>query len=508
VNLKASIAHFLFLAVFFCFHAEIIHPQNRTAFPRVEADPKALEYYNQESQGYSWMQLAEISLWASGNPARESSVQTTPSNIEKIGVLITNMLNSSELPSSQKERAEFILTFMHRNILRTYSIHQTRLDTIFTNGSFNCVSSGVLYIILCEAAGIKTSGVVTRQHAFVIAHIDGEYIDVETTNRYGFDPGNRKEFHDQIGRLTGFSYVPAQNYRDRQTISKMEFISLIMNNRIADLEKTNRYAESVPIAIDRASLLLGSPLAATSQNNYNEALFSDPRKDLMDRLINYGASLLRANREEDAIQWVLLASPLYRDPNRWYELISVSVNNRISRFISAKRPLDARTFLDSNKTFLTEDDFAKLDVIIIDADILSRANLIQTAFDGDAVLNAITQERANGKIEEKRANELIIFAVQKTAAALSAAPDRNWRSAIQYIEFAGSLYGKQSELEQILRTYRNNLATEYHNKFAAEWNRRNYNEAERILNEGLAEFPDNRQLQADRDIVNRQRARQ
>jgi hypothetical protein len=45
------------------------------------------------------------------------------------------------------------------------------------------------------------------------------------------------------------------------------------------------------------------------------------------------------------------------------------------------------------------------------------------------------------------------------------------------------------------------LAVEYHNRFAAAWNRRNHEEAARILEEGLALFPDNRQLLADQAVV-------
>jgi hypothetical protein len=73
------------------------------------------------------------------------------------------------------------------------------------------------------------------------------------------------------------------------------------------------------------------------------------------------------------------------------------------------------------------------------------------------------------------------------------------------MESAIARYGSNRELEQALRTYRDNLAADYHNRFASAWNRRNFDEARRILNEGLAEFPDNRQLLSDRDIVDRQR---
>ena len=506
MNQKTSIVLSFFLLIFFCFQADL-YPQNRNVFPRIEPDPKALEYYNiGRENDYSWEQLAEISLWASGN--------TTPNNIERIRAAVIALNNSPELPDSDREKAEFILTYMHRNFLRTYMLYQTRIDTIFTNGSYNCVSSAALYIILCESAGIRTSGVMTREHAFVIVHIDGQDIDVETTNRYGFEPGNRREFHDQFGRLTGFSYVPAQNYRARQTITKIELISLILNNRIGDVERRNNFSDAVPLAVDRAALLLGNSLSVSAEAYSSEYLFADPRKDLMDRLINYGAALLRTNREEDGLRWAVLASSVYPDTERWQDFLLTAANNRIARFIRERKQTDARNFLENNKIHLTETIYDQLDKIVIDAELLNRANHIANAAEGNTILADIEHARDNGKMNDGRASELITFTIQKTAAVLCAAPTagssggRDWRAAIRYIENAISVYGINRELEQNLRTYRGNLATDYHNRFAAEWNRRNYDEAERILNEGLEEFPDNRQLLNNRQTVNRHRARQ
>jgi len=480
------------------------HAQSGT-FPRLEPEQKALDYFNlgRRNNGYSWAELAEISLWASGD--------SSAANLEKIRAAADALKNSAELPSSAREKAEFILSFLHGNILRSYSLQQTRVDTIFTNGRFNCVSSAVLYMIFCESAGIQTSGVITKDHALVTAHINGEDIDVETTNRYGFDPGNRREFHDQFGRATGFAYVPARNYRDRQTISGIELVSLILNNRISDLERQNRYADSVPLAIDRAALLFGNTLAVTQEAYSSEALFTDPRKDLMDRLFNFGAVLLRANREEDALRWAAAASSKYPEGDRWQEFILAAVNNRIAGLTRGNRATDARSFLESQKTVLTETNYTQLDAVVIDAELLRSADQIRTAADGDAAITAIVQARAENRIGERRTGELLTFAIQKTAASLCAAPARDWRAAILYIENAierfGARLGGNRELEQTLRTYRGNLAADYHNRFAAAWNRKNYDEAERVLNEGLAEFPDNRQLLADRETVNKNRAR-
>jgi tetratricopeptide (TPR) repeat protein len=477
----------------------VVYPQNTPpAFPRLEPDPKALEYYRlgRQNSGYSWTELAEISLWAStGEPSL--------TGMERIRAAVETLKNSPNLPASDREKAEFILDFMHSNFLRSYSLYQTRVDTIFTNGRFNCVSSAVLYVILCESSGINTSGVITRDHALVTVHVNGEDIDVETTNRYGFDPGSRKDFHDQFGRLTGFTYVPARNYRDRQTIGKIELISLILNNRIAELERANRYAEAVPLAVDRTALLFGDALAVNTAENASASLFEDPRKNLMDRLLNYGAALLRANREEDCLNWTVIASSRFPDIERWQELSMAAVNNRIARFIREGRTGDARNFLESHRTLLTDSGYAQLNGVLLDSELLRRANQISAAADGEAVVSAIEQARNSGALAERRAGELITFAVLKTASLY--APARNWREAIRYLESVLARFGANRDIEQALQTYMGNLAADYHNRFAAEWNRRNYDEAERILNEALTEFPNNRQLLSDRETVNRRR---
>ena len=430
MNKKPSITLlFIFL---FIIKADI-YSQNAPVFPRLSPDPRALEFYNLNAQGsgLTWLELASAALWASGNTSNLNIAQhgaaqipvDASSPLARIYTEAAALINSPEYPDSGRERAEFILEYLYRNILRTYSLTQTRVDTIFTNGRYNCVSSAVLYMIFCEYSGINSSGVITRDHALLTVHISGEDIDVETTNRHGFDPGNRREFHDQFGRLTGFTYVPARNYRDRQTINKMELISIIFNNRINELERQGRWAEAVPLAIDKAALIYGASLNAPMQvssahSDSQGKLFIDPRSDLLDRLFNYGVSLLRSNREEDCLLWAAAASSIYPDEDRWQEFILAAVNNRMARFLRERKITEAGNLLNDNKNLLTEENYSALNEIILE--------------------------------------------------------------------------------------YK---AADYHNRFAAEWNRRNYTEAERILNEALTEFPDNRQLISDREIVDRQRAR-
>ena len=387
-----------------------ISAQSRTSFPRLEPDPKALEYYKLSGRdhGYSWTKLAEISLWTSGD--------YSVSNLAKIRSAVEALNNSPALPKTAKERAEFILGFMHKNLLKSYSHNQTRIGTLLSNGRFNCVSSAVLYMVLCRSAGLFVRGVMTKDHAFTILHIGESDIDVETTNPYGFDPGNRKEFSDHFGRVTGFAYVPAHNYRDRQTIGQIELISLILNNRIAELESGGNYADAVPIAVDRTALLMGNVSDARSETaeKSHGPIFEHPLKDLMDRLFNYGANLLNAGREEDGLAWAAAASSMYPDESRWQEFIFTAVNNRITKYVKAGKPTDARNFLGNQKSLINRAHYAKLEAIVI-------------------------------------------------------------------------------EVERL----------DFHNRFAAAWNKKNFDEAVHILNKGLAEFPDDRQLLSDKAAIKR-----
>jgi tetratricopeptide (TPR) repeat protein len=191
-----------------------------------------------------------------------------------------------------------------------------------------------------------------------------------------------------------------------------------LNNRIATLERAGRFAEAVPLAIDRAALLHGNSLTITNRTDVTQRLFEDPRVQLLNRLLNYGSSFLRANREEDALRWASAASIIYPDDTSWQEFIMSAVNNRVVRFTRDRRFRDAANFLESNRELLSDENYRQLHTLVS-----------------------------------------------------------------------------------------SNLATDYHNRFAASWNRGNYDEAMRILNEGLAEFPDSSQLLNAMEIVNRHNTR-
>jgi hypothetical protein len=498
----------LLMPVFMILAAAAFTQNGTVGFPRLTPDPKAVAFGQQKSSGYSWTDLAEISLWSSlDGDANGISAPALSAGLERIRAAALELNSSPELPSAAREKAEYVLDFLYKNYLKTYSLRQTRMDTLLANKTYNCVSSAVLYTILSMSCGIEVSGVMTKDHAFVSVRLGDENVDVETTNPYGFDPGSRREFHDQFGRTTGFAYVPSRNYRDRQTITPIELVSLILSNRIAELEKAGRFADAVPLAIDRAALLGNRALSETEEVPF----FEDPGSDVLRRILNYGAMLLKNGKEEDCLRWAVLAAPLYPDTQTeaaspyngklWQEFILAAVNNRIQKLAKAGKNNAARQFLEGQKNMLTAENYAMLDSQLTDIELFDLAAKVQRAADADSVIAAIEAAKSAGKINSARGAELITFVIQKSAAAFAAAPERNWLAAITYLEDAIARYGSNRELEQSLRGYRANLAADFHNRFANAWNRRDFTEAVRILNEGLAAFPDNRQLLEDRQLA-------
>jgi tetratricopeptide (TPR) repeat protein len=343
------------------------------------------------------------------------------------------------------------------------------------------------------AAGLEAKGVVTRDHAFITILTDSEVLDVETTNPYGFDPGNRRDFHDGFGKVTGFVYVPARNYRDRADISLPELISLIFNNRITELETRRRFAEAVPLAINRVALL-----ADSGGREYSE--FSiDPRKMAADRIFNYGASLLGAGKENEALTWADLAEPRFPDPGRWQEFTNAAINNFMVKLVQGHRFTEARTFLNARSSRLDPESYQKLDFMLTETELSRVVTAVKTIQEADAALALLDDvSGASARIKEMR-----IFVLLKKAEFL--AKEQGWQAAIAFIEAAAADRGPDPRFDEYLRVFRSNRVADLHNAFADAYNKKDIEKARTIITEALKEFPEIRQLLSDKQLAGRER---
>jgi hypothetical protein len=157
--------------------------------------------------------------------------------------------------NGQAELGERALTFLHKNLFTGYSVLQTRVDTALESGIYNCVSSAVLYMIMARSVGLSVAGVRTPDHAFCTVLVNGQPVDVETTNPLGFNPGAKKEFTDSFGKVTGYSYVPPGNYGNRRGIGEKELLSLILYNRVSEYGDGRLFRDALQPAVSAFTLM-------------------------------------------------------------------------------------------------------------------------------------------------------------------------------------------------------------------------------------------------------------
>jgi hypothetical protein len=232
---------------------QVVSAQARSITPVAELTPLPL------SQQLSTMRepipvetIVDASLGFSG--ASDAAAAAAKDRLSGLLLRFRSEVADVSDPAALAERA---LTFLHKNLFTAYSVLQTRVDTALETGVYNCVSSAVLYLILARSVGLSVGGVRTSDHAFTWVLANGQQIDVETTNPFGFNPGAKKDFTDSFGKTTGYTYVPPGTYAERRAIGEKELLSLILYNRVSEYMDGRSFRDALQPAVS-AFTLMGS----------------------------------------------------------------------------------------------------------------------------------------------------------------------------------------------------------------------------------------------------------
>ena len=100
------------------------------------------------NEPYTYDNYATFALLASG--VQQKEMTRFKRSIDSITLDLSVALETRKVSGQTIERAEFILHWLHSRFFRSYKAKQTRLDTSLQNKDFNCVSSSVLYAIVCR----------------------------------------------------------------------------------------------------------------------------------------------------------------------------------------------------------------------------------------------------------------------------------------------------------------------------------------------------------------------
>lgn len=416
-------------------------------------------------------ELIELSLVLSGAPA-----STVPAYRDVLVTWIDEVRAQTAFVVDPQDRAEAVLLALHQR-LKSYSLYQTRVDVLTDRGLFNCVSSALAYMILGRGVGLDIQAVATSDHAFALVRLpDGQEIDVETTTRYGFDPGTKNEFTNSFGQ-TGFVYVPPGNYNRRRTIGDRQLLGLMLQNRMADFQRAGRPEEALGPAIDRWTLE-GTPEAFTT---------------LVEGFVNYGSWLNGRREYAKGLDLVEQMSVWTGPAPETKTLVQAFVNNQINVLLDRQDFASAQTLTQtwSDRGFLSESENKRNLEVIADRQLTVVVKTLPWA----QAAERVNQSASQGTLSSARRQELLTYVygqeVQRVAAN---------RGAMAAWSFLGSLPAEVltwSTLAKARELYAHNAAVEAHNRFAQLWNDGKREEARQVLVAALETFPNNSQLKKD-----------
>jgi len=136
-----------------------------------------------------------------------------------------------------RKKGEFLFTSMHQQFFHGenfsgYHADQSQLEKIFDEGTYNCISSAMLYIVAAQKINLKVSGVLIPSHAFVQLELqDGSTIDIETTSQDGYAINHDADFYQhQANEWASERELEPPSYQDYLDREIIEPLSLGLTN--------------------------------------------------------------------------------------------------------------------------------------------------------------------------------------------------------------------------------------------------------------------------------------
>ncbi len=385
---------------------------------------------------------------------------------------LVHTFNKTELPYllklSKEQRGDKLLVWMHKQLLKQYSLEQTFMNVLIDRGTFNCVSSSILYLILAREADLTTRGVETKDHVFCKVNTGKGWIDVETTSPFGFNPGVKKEFVNDF-KQTGFTYVPPGNYAYRKVLNDKEVTALILQNRMALLQKHNRHAETAGLAVDRWTLT-GDSNHFTEMNN---------------AFRNWAAVLNDKKDYSGALHFLIKVSKTYNLQQENRKLVYGLAYNNLIMFLNQKDFTRAETFLAAEKNNLPAEDLDKLEKIALRRSLSSGGSIPQ-----------VQKAYESGMLTQKEWADYMVYLYQKKAA--ETADSRGYFPAWIFLTGLPDNIKSLPGMKKITAVMYHNWTAGIHNTFVEAVRKKDFLSAEKILKEGLIKDPENTVFREDR----------
>lgn len=444
--------------------------------------------FNEKSPVYTADEVFELGLLLS---ECEKGSETWNRCNQKFKAIKKEVTSSAMKNLSDEEKGKAILKYLYEDYLKTYSSLQTKLDVAFETGSYNCVSSAVLYMVAAKAAGLDVRGQKTTQHAFCSIYVPGvkegqlKKIDVETTNPYGFNPGSKEEveFEDQI---KAYYVVPKKYYSNRKEVNDGIFAGLIAGNLTSIYIKTGDYQKALPLGAARWEIVKSEP----------EKSVAFVRNDFDILAANY-VNLLPYSVPEFLSKFEWFISFIERWGNT--DFLQKNLDNSfVNLLIVSSQGRNYELTMDIYEKYkdkVSASQIAKVEEIIADTILFKATAGLSTEEKITEINSLISSEELAIPARRKRAElHLESYWLEHLNIFMN---NRDYETGYESANLAASQLPKSSKIKTMQNGFYKNIIVTIHNQFVKEANARNFDAAQKILEEGLKKYPDNKSLKKD-----------
>lgn len=278
----------------------------------------------------------KAALIASGVPDNK-----IPAYLKRVNEIYNDYVLYRTTKNTQLNDAEAGILYLYdKDILIEYEENQTYLDKLLDTGYYNCVSSAILYMYMMKRKGFKVIANETPTHVFCTVLDNGKEVDVETTNPFGYKPGQQINVTSSSGKKYSPFIAPGA-YEERKKISGRRLIATIYSNRIVYLTKEDNInkEEILQLALDATELQLNTKEALQdlffnagnvmyylcNEDKYLEAMYVS--KAIQDKYAKYGRSQLMLNNTGYAFRKQAVSKP---DDHEYFETLMLNYGQYLS----------------------------------------------------------------------------------------------------------------------------------------------------------------------------------
>jgi tetratricopeptide (TPR) repeat protein len=280
-----------------------------------------------------------------------------------------------ELPDSlpAAARGEKLLQFLHAGPMKKgYSTKQSFLSVLLDSGQFNCVSATVLYNVMAKRLELDARAALVTLHVYSVLEVDGKLIDVETTNRRGFQPRDPQVLAE-LEKTTG-----QKRGSNRTLVGELGLLAVVYANHGVDEAQAGRHYEAALAQFGALALDASNPTARQNAkaawSNWTLALKKQGEHEKALRVAALGLELAPDNsilglnrnavwadwlssvqaREGEASARALAGTLLARHPNeeRLHDIVKSHVARQVKELQKQSKHFEALELVNRHREVL------------------------------------------------------------------------------------------------------------------------------------------------------------